>query len=71
MTSSTIAKWLKLCLRRVGINTLAFQAHSTRVAVFTKAAMSGVTVEDILKAADWSGKETFQCFYYKPTHQQY
>ena len=30
--------------------------------------MSGVTVEDILKAADWSNQGTFQKFYYKPTH---
>ena len=68
VTSSTIARWLKACLRREGVNTSVFQAHSTRAAAFTKAAMSGVTVEDILKAADWSGQGTFQCFYYKPTH---
>ena len=30
--------------------------------------MSGVTAEDILKAADWFTKGTFQKFYYKPTH---
>ena len=30
--------------------------------------MSGVAVEDILKAADWSTKGTFQKFYYMPTH---
>ena len=30
--------------------------------------MSGITVEDILKAADWPTKGTFQKFYYNPTH---
>ena len=29
-------------------------------------AMQGVTTENILGAADWSTKSTFQCFYRKP-----
>ena len=68
VSSSTIARWLRSCLQKAGVDTSAFQAHSVRAAASTKAAMSGVTVEDILKAADWSTKGTFQKFYYKPTH---
>ena len=30
--------------------------------------MSGMAVEDILKAADWSAKGVFQKFYYRPKH---
>ena len=30
--------------------------------------MSGVMVEDIMKAANWSGKGVLQKFYYKPCH---
>ena len=45
-----------------------FKTHSTRAAAATKAAMSGVTVEDIIKAADWSGKGVFKKFYYRPQH---
>ena len=30
--------------------------------------MAGVTVEDILQAADWSGRGVFQRFYYRPKH---
>lgn len=54
VSSSTIARWIKSCLQKAGVDTSVFQGHSTRAAASTKAALSGVTVEDILKAADWS-----------------
>ena len=45
-----------------------FSGPSTRAASSTKAALSGLTVEEIMSAADWSSKGTFQKFYYKPSH---
>ena len=63
VTSSTIARWLKSCLHKAGVDTSKFKAHSTRAEAATKAAMSGVTVEDITKAADWSNERVFQKFY--------
>ena len=60
VSSSTIARWLRSCLQKAGVDTSAFQAHSVRAAASTKAAMSGVTVEDILKAADWSTRAPFR-----------
>jgi len=39
-----------------------------RAGAATKAAMSGVMVEDVMKAANWSGEGTFQKFYYKTFH---
>jgi len=48
------------------VDTSKFQAHSTRAAAASKAALSGLAVEDILKAADWSSEGVFQKFYYKP-----
>jgi len=68
VTSSTIARWIKTCLQKAGIDTTKFQAHSTRAAAASKAALCGVTVEDIMKAADWSGEGVFQKFYYKSCH---
>ena len=68
VTSSAIARWLKSCLHKAGVDTSKFKAHSTRAAAATKAAMSGVTVEDIMKAADWSNEGVFQKFYYRPQH---
>ena len=66
VTSSTIARWLKTCLQKAGIDTTKFKAHSTRAAAATKAAMSGLTMDEIMKAADWSSKGVFQKFYYWP-----
>ena len=68
VTSSTIARWLKTCLQKAGVDASKFQAHSTRAAAATKAAMSGITADDIMKAADWSGEGVFQKFYYRPCH---
>lgn len=68
VSSSTIARWLKSCLQKAGVDTTIFKAHSTRAASVTRAAMAGVTVEDILQAADWSGRGVFQRFYYRPKH---
>jgi len=64
VTSSTIAQWIKTCLQEAEIDVGVFKAHSTRGAASSKAAWSGVTVSDILQAADWSSESTFQKFYH-------
>ena len=66
--SNTIARWLKTCLQKAGVDITVFQAHSTQAASSTKAALSGLMVEEIMSVADWSSKGTFQKFYYKPSH---
>ena len=66
VTSSTIARWLKLVMESAGIDTSVFKAHSVRSASTSAAAMQGVTTEDILSAADWNTELSFQRFYYKP-----
>ena len=53
--------------QRMGKYTTIFKAHPTWAASTTKAAMAGMTVEDILQAADWSGKGAFQRFH-QPKH---
>ena len=45
VTSSTIARWMKSCLQKAGVDAFKFKAHSTRTAAATKVAMSGLTVE--------------------------
>ena len=59
VTSSTIARWLRTILEQAGINTEIFSAHSTRGASASAAARGGVTLEDILKAANWSSESVF------------
>ena len=49
-----------------GVETSVFHSHFTWAASATKVALSGLTTEEIMTAADWSSKGTFQKFYYKP-----
>ena len=67
VSSSTIARWLKVLLGKAGVNTEIFKAHSTRSASTSAAAAAGITTGDILKAADWSSETVFQKFYHKPS----
>ena len=67
VSPSTIARWMVSLLKKAGIDTNIFKAHSTRGAATTAAANKGVTMSDILKAADWSSESVFKRFYYKPT----
>ena len=62
MSSSTIARWLRMYLQEAGIDTDTFKAYSVRGAASSTAAWLGVTIMDILNAADWSAEATFQQF---------
>jgi len=68
VTSSTNAQWIKTCLQEAEVDVGVFKAHSTREAASSKAAWSGVTVSDILLAADWSSGSTFQKSYHRPSN---
>ena len=67
VTSSTIARWLNSLLEAADIDTAAFTAHSVPGASSLVAANLGITINAILKAADWSSESVFRRFYYKPT----
>ena len=67
VTGSTIARWPKTCLQEAGIDTGVFKGYSVQGAASSKAARSGVTISDILQAADWSPESTFQKFYHRST----
>ena len=62
-SSSTIARWIKFFLDKAGIDTARFKAHSTRSAAASKAANSGIPVQSILQAGNWSAESTFARFY--------
>lgn len=69
VTSQRIANWLKEILKKAGVDTSMFKAHSVRGASSTAALRKGVLIEDILRTADWSTDSTFRRFYYWPTHE--
>jgi len=65
-TATTIARWIKTGLSRAGIDISIFKAHSVRSASTSAAADAGVTVPEIMEAADWSSASVFEKFYYRP-----
>ena len=52
--ASTISRWLKLALEDAGIDTSLFTGHSYRAASTSKANNLGVSLDVILKMADWT-----------------
>ena len=66
VTSTTLARWVKSTLAEAGIDTTKFKAHSSRSASSSAAYEAGVTLPDIMEAADWSTVSTFTKFYHRP-----
>ena len=48
------------------IDTNIFKAHSVCSASTSAAADAGISISEILEAADWSSASTFEKFYYQP-----
>ena len=49
-----------------GIDVDQFKPHSVRAAATSAASNLGVSIKDILKAANWARECTFLRFYHKP-----
>ena len=62
-TISTILRWLKTVISQSGQHG---SGGSVRSVTTSTAVGTGVTMEKILKAGDWSRATTFRNFYYKP-----
>ena len=67
VVSSTISGWIKKVLTISGVYVAVFKGHSTRSASTSKAALSGLSVPDILERGYWSNSSTRQKFYNKQT----
>ena len=70
VTSQRIAHWIKDLLTEAGVNTAVFKAHSVRGASTSAAVAKGVSIQDVLKTADWSKEPTFRKFYYRPSENR-
>lgn len=66
VSTATIARWVKAVMKEAGVNLSCFSAHSVRGAMASKVFVSGGSLNDILKAADWSNAEVFRRYYFKP-----
>lgn len=66
VSRNTISRWIKVAMRKSGINVEMFRPHSTRAAATSKANASLVPLDQILATAGWSSASTFAKFYNKP-----
>jgi site-specific recombinase XerD len=63
VSKNTLARWLKRLMGRAGIDTSIYKAHSIRSATAAKAISKGISIDQIMAAADWSSKHNFAKFY--------
>lgn len=55
-----IAHWIKDTLKKAGVDTSTFTAHSVRGASTSAAVGKGFHISDVLKMVDWSSESTFR-----------
>jgi len=53
---------------KAGVDISIFKAHSIQSAATSAAADAGVTVTEIMEAADWTSASVFEKFYYIGPH---
>ena len=63
VATSTISRWIKNMLEQAGIHA---NAHSTRSAATSAAFAAGMSVKNIIDAANWAKESTFKRFYCRP-----
>jgi len=71
VTSSTIARYIKLFIEMAGIDVTVFSAHSTRSTSTSKANNLGLSMRYITKAGGWSSSESFIIFQFTKTLVEY
>ena len=67
VSSTSLARWLKLALISAGIDANTFGAHSYRGASLSDAYAKGVSIPQIMKAGDWTTSKTFFKHYNTPS----
>ena len=63
VSRATISRWVKIAMQYAGIDVNLFAPGSTRGASSTKAALTGVPVEEIMSKAGWANESTFLKWY--------
>jgi len=72
VTRASIARWIKMIMKKAGIDISIFRPHSTRSAATSAAYQQGVSVPEILKHADWGNASVFHKYYNRPrVHQDF
>jgi integrase len=63
VTKDTLGRWIRELVAAAGIDIRTFAPHSIRSATASRALKAGVSIPEILKAADWSSEHTFLKYY--------
>ncbi|XP_053379460.1 uncharacterized protein LOC123550588 [Mercenaria mercenaria] len=71
VTKSKISRWVKQLMKESGIDVDKFGVHSCRAASTSAAAIKGVQLDSIMKAAGWSSAKTFALYYNKTIEKSY
>ena len=71
ISTSTVARWMKIVLDRSGIDSTIFTAHSYRGASSSAAYASGVQLSEIMKVANWANAKTFYKYYHRESVNSY
>lgn len=62
----TISRWIKILMRKAGIDMTVFTSHSTRGASTSAMARSGIPLKSIMQTAGWTNEHIFAVFYKRP-----
>lgn len=66
-SSQTLARWIKSCLEKAGVNTKNSSAYSTKHAAVSASSLKGIDIDTIQRTAGWSKKsDVFTRFYNRP-----
>ena len=63
-----IAKDTLQAMKEAGVDVKKFKAHSTRMAVVSKALDLGASVDDVMSSGRWRSKAVFDKFYNRAKH---
>jgi hypothetical protein len=63
VTADTLRRWLQGLLSRSGVPMAVFKPHSIRGASSSLAVQKGISIDMIMKTADWSSEHNFLKFY--------
>jgi len=66
VSKCTISRWIKILMRKAGIDMTVFTPHSTRGASTSAMARSGIPLKTIMQTAGWTNEHTFAVFYNRP-----
>ena len=68
ISAESLSPWIRDILSRAGIDTNILRLTQSRGASASSACNKGISLEDILRLADWSTDSTFRRFYYRPQY---